>query len=168
MRETKKIVLLAVLTSLAIALSLIDKSITPLAFPFMPTAKIGIANIIVVIALYKFSFRDVFTLVVIKIIVANFLFGGITALVIGGSASLVSFFAMYLLFVIARKYTSAIGISVVGGFVHIMIQLFVSKVYYKINDAIMYYGAILVFISLASSVIIGFIANKMIVYLEDK
>lgn len=168
MRDTKKIVLLAILTSLAIALSLIDKAITPLAFPFMPTAKIGIANIIVVIALYKFTFKEVLSLVIVKIIVANFLFGGLTALVIGGTASFVSFISMYLLFVLVKKYTSAIGISVVGGFVHIMIQLFVSKYYYKINDAIMYYGAILVFISLASSVIIGFIANRMIVYLEDK
>jgi len=168
MKDTKRIVLLGILTSLAIALSLIDKSITPLAFPFMPTAKIGIANIIVVIALYKFNFNEVLTLVLIKTVIANFLFGGITSFIIGGSASITSFFAMYGLFLIVKKYTSAIGISVVGGFVHIMIQLLVSRYYYGIGDVVMFYGVMLVFISLISSIIIGFIANRMILYLEDK
>lgn len=166
MKDTKRIVLLAVLTSLAIVLSLIDKVITPLVFPFLPTAKIGFANIIVVLVLYTFNFKETLILVVLKILIANLLFGGITSFVIGGSASITSFFAMYAIYKIFKDHVSAIGISAVGGFVHVMVQLYVSKFYYGINDAIMYYGALLVVVSLVSGVLIGFIGNKLRTYLK--
>ena len=166
MKDTKKNVLLAVLTSLAIVLSLIDKVVTPMVFPFLPTAKIGFANVIVVLVLYTYNFKETLTLVTIKILIANLLFGGITSFIIGGSASITSFLSMYAIYIVFKDKVSAIGISAVGGFVHVMVQLFVSKFYYGINDAIMYYGSLLIVVSLVSGVIIGFIGNKLITYLK--
>lgn len=161
MKDTKRIVLIAILTSLATILSLIDKMITPVAFPMLPTAKIGLANIIVVYGIYNLTFKETFTLVVIKIIIVNLLFGGLTTLIIGGSASFLSFFAMYFTYRFLKKWVSGIGISVLGGFIHILTQLFVTAVIYPLGEVVMYYGAILVFLSLISSIIIGIIANKL-------
>lgn len=164
MKDTKKIVLLAILTSLATILSLIDKAITPVAFPMLPTAKIGLANIIVLYTIYSFSFKETFTLVIIKIVIVNLLFGGLTTVIIGGSASLLSFFIMYISTKLFKETVSGIGISVLGGFVHIMTQLFITSVIYPIGEAVMYYGAVLVFLSLVCSIIIGVISNKLRTY----
>jgi heptaprenyl diphosphate synthase len=168
MKDTKKMVLLAILTSVAVCLSLIDKTITPLAFPVLPTAKIGLANIIVLIAIYNFNFKETLTLVIIKILIANLIFGSLTSLIIGGSASLLSFLSMYGLQRISNKYVSGIGISVLGGFLHIIVQLFVTMLIYQLGDVVMYFGAILVFISLISSILIGIIVNRLKAYLDKQ
>lgn len=165
MKDTKKIVLLAILTSLAVCLSLIDKMITPLAFPVLPTAKIGLANIIVLIAIYNFSFKETTALVVIKILIANLLFGSLTSFIIGGSASILSFLVMFFVYKTINKFVSAIGISVLGGFIHIVVQLAVTMTLYQLGEVVMYFGAILVFISLISSILIGIIVNKLNIYL---
>lgn len=168
MRNTKKIVLLAVLTSLAVILSLIDKMITPLAFPALPTAKIGLANIIVLIGIYNFSFKEVSAMVAIKIVIANLLFGSLTSLIIGGLASSSSFLVMAGLYKALRKQMTAVGISVMGGFVHIVVQLMVTMVLYQLGEVVMYFGAILVSISLVSSILIGLIVNRLIDYLQTQ
>jgi heptaprenyl diphosphate synthase len=161
MKDTKRMVLLAILTSLATILSLIDKVITPVAFPMLPTAKIGLANIIVLYCIYRFHFKEVLTLVIIKIAIVNLLFGGLTTLIIGGSASFLSFLTMYGAVKLFKDKISGIGASVLGGFVHIITQLFVTTVIYELGEVVMYYGAILVFLSLICSIIIGFIVNKL-------
>ena len=164
MKDTKKIVLLAVLTSLATILSLMDKAITPLAFPMLPTAKIGLANIIVLYAIYNFNFKETLTLVIIKIVIVNLLFGGLTALIVGGSAGFLSFLVMYFAYKTLKDSVSGIGVSVLGGFVHIMTQLYVTAAIYPIGEVVMYYGAVLVFLSLVCSILIGIIANKLRTY----
>jgi len=165
MKKTKKIIFLSILTSIAIILSIIDKMITPLAFPMLPTAKIGLANIIVLLVIYRFGFKETILVVVIKIIIANLLFGSLTAFIIGGSASFLSFLSMFLIYKVFKEKVSAIGISVVGGFIHIMVQLLVTMTIYQLGDVVMYYGAILVFVSLICSIIIGVIVNKLKSYL---
>ena len=165
MKKTKKIIFLSILTSIAIILSIIDKMITPLAFPMLPTAKIGLANIIVLLVIYRFGFKETILVVVIKIIIANLLFGSLTAVIIGGSASFLSFLSMFLIYKVFKEKVSAIGISVVGGFIHIMVQLLVTMTIYQLGDVVMYYGAILVFVSLICSIIIGVIVNKLKSYL---
>ena len=42
-------ILIAVLTSLGVIFSLVDKQISYLIFPFLPTAKIGLANIVILL-----------------------------------------------------------------------------------------------------------------------
>ncbi|HEY8445103.1 MAG TPA: Gx transporter family protein [Bacilli bacterium] len=163
--KIKRIVLLSVLSALAICFSFFDRQISMVAFPTLRTAKIGLANIVVLLSIYHFDFKECLILVLLKAIIGNLLFGGVTSIIIGGTASLLSFFAMYFLFLFFKKYLSAVGISVVGGFIHIITQLFViGLIYLNIGEVLLYYGAILVLISLITSIIIGLIVNRLNVY----
>ena len=165
MNNTKRIVLLSVLAALAICLSFFDKQISTIAFPNLPQAKIGLANIVILLAIYKFSFKESLILVLLKATIGNLLIGGFTAIIIGGSASLISFFGMYFLFKFLKNQLSGVGISVVGGFLHIITQLFViGLLYIYIGEILLYYGAVLVLLSLITSIIIGLIMNKLITY----
>lgn len=160
MKKTKTIVLLSVLLAMAVAISAFDRYITGLAFPYFPTAKLGLANIVILTILITYSFKETLIVVVLKSFLLSFVFG-ITALIIGGSASLVSFLGMYFVFHFFRKKISYVGISVIGGFLHIVTQLFVTWLVYQLGDVVMYYGAILIFVSLITSVLVGVIVTKL-------
>lgn len=160
-KQTKQMVLLAILTALAVVLSLVDKTITFAAFPYLPTAKIGLANLIVLIAIFNFHFKEAFLLVVLKIILANLLLLGPMSFIIGGPASLLSFLAMFVLYYYGKNKLSPIGISVAGGFIHITVQLFITYYVYTLGEVIMIYGGILVLVSLVTSVVIGVVVKKL-------
>lgn len=168
MRNIKKIVLMSIFISLAVILSIFDKMITPLAFPTLPTAKIGFANIVVLLSIIMFDFKGSFIIVILKSVIANLLIGGLISFIIGGTASLVSYFIMLGLYKFFKKHLSAIGISVAGGFTHTMSQLFVVSIIYNLGEITLYYGALLVFVSLITSILIGVIVNRLLDYFITK
>ncbi len=51
-KKIQEIILLAILVALATILSYIDSLISRIAFSFLPTAKIGLSNIIVLFSIY--------------------------------------------------------------------------------------------------------------------
>ena len=168
MRNIKKIVLMSILISLAVILSLFDRMITPIAFPTLPTAKIGFANIVVLLAIISFDFKDSLIIVILKSVIANLLYSGLTSFIIGGTASLISYFVMLGLYRFFKNHLSAIGISVAGGFMHTISQLFVVALIYNLGEITLYYGALLVFVSLITSILIGVIVNKLLEYITTK
>lgn len=167
MRNIKRIVLMSVLISLAVILSLFDKMITPLAFPVLPTAKIGLANIVVLLGIIMFDFKESFSIVILKSVIANLMFGSLTSFIIGGTASITSYFIMYIIYTFIKKHISAVGVSVAGGFTHTITQLFVVAAIYNLGEVTLYYGTLLVFVSLITSILIGLIVNKMNKYIVN-
>ena len=160
-RKTQGMVFLSIMVALAVVLSIVDKTITYAAFPYLPTAKIGLANLVVLIIMYKYSFKETFILVVLKILLANLLIMGPMSFIIGGPSSLMSFLVMYLLYFTFSKNLSPIGISVAGGFTHIVVQLVITFFVYELGDVVMIYGAILVIVSLITSTLIGLLVLKL-------
>ena len=157
----KKIVLISILVSFSVILSIFDRYISQLAFPFIPTAKIGLANIIILVGVYRFNPKETLIMVVLKSVLANLFYGGPLNFIIGFSASLVSFCGMYLAWKALKNVVSPISVSVIGGFLHIVTQLVVVQGIYRIGVPIIYYGAILIFFSLVTSTIIGFIGIRL-------
>lgn len=166
MKNTKKIVLLSILTSLSVVLSIVDSMITETAFSFIPMARIGLANVIVLLVVMNFRFQEGLVLILIKALLANLLYRGPIAFIIGGTSTLVSFLVMYYLFKIGKQKLSEVGISVAGGFAHIVMQLLVTATIYRMQEEIIVYGILLVLLSLVTSIIIGFIVQKLAVYYQ--
>lgn len=164
MKNTKKIVLLSIFTSLSVVLSIVDSMITEAAFSFIPMARIGLANVIVLLVAMNFRFEEGLVLVLIKSLLANLLYRGPIAFIIGGTASLISFLVMYYLYKLAKTRLSEVGISVAGGFAHIVTQLLVTTFIYHMQEEIIIYGVLLVLLSLITSIIIGFIVQKLAIY----
>lgn len=166
--SVKTITLISILISLGVIFSYVDKLISTAAFPFLPTAKIGLANIVIVIGLFRFTFKESLIMVILKSILVGLLFGSITAFVIGGTASLISFFVMYLVKNIMQEHGTMVSVSVVGGFFHIITQLIVVAFIYRLGTVVLFYGAMLIFVSLVSSILIGLIANKLQIYVNKE
>ncbi len=151
--QTKYTTSIGVLASMAIILSYFEKLIPPLV-P-VPGIKLGLANIVVVIALYYLGTRPAFSISIIRVFVVALLFGGISTLMYSFTGGLVSFIGMYLLK--KMKVFSIVGVSVFGACLHTSTQLLVASLVVE-NIKIMYYLPVLIFSSIIAGIIIGITA----------
>lgn len=165
-KKIQEIILLAILVALATILSYIDSLVSRIAFSFLPTAKIGIANIIILFAIYKLDFQRTIIIVILKSFLVGLILGSPVTFIISFSATMVSFLGMYLLHKGLKEKTSAVGISIIGGVLHIIVQLLVVAMIYQLGEVVISYGAILLLGSLITSIIIGLLANKVIQYIQ--
>lgn len=163
--KVQELAIASIMVAMAAVLSFFDKSISVIAFPFLPVAKIGLANIVILLAIYIFDFKTSLLITVLKSVVVGLILGSISSFIIGASASLVSFFWMFLAHKLLKDKTSLVGISVIGGFLHIVTQLFVVMLIYHTVDAVFKSGALLVLISLVTSIIVGIAGNGLYKYL---
>lgn len=158
----RKVVLISILVAFSVILSVFDKYISMIAFPFLPTAKIGLANLVILVAVYRFNFGDSFKMTLLKSLLAGLILGSAVSFIISVFASLLSFFGMYLFHKLIPNAVSPISVSVIGGFLHITGQLFIVYMLYRIGDSVFYYGAVLIIVSLITSIIIGYIGIRLI------
>ena len=129
--KIKKITLVAILSAIAIIISYVDKLISSVAFAFLPMAKIGLANIVILISLYKFDFKSSLIIAILKSVLSNLLFGSFMSFIIGFSGTMLSFLGMYMFKKLLREKISVISVSALGGTLHIMGQCIV--IYFVYN-----------------------------------
>ena len=160
MSRTKKIIHLAILAAVASIFSIVDRYVSGLIFPLIPGAKIGIANLVVLIAMMNFDFKESLIVVILKSLIGGLLFFGLTSFIIGGSASIISFFVMYLVMKLFKDKISMVGVSMCGGATHCLTQLFVIMIMYGMGEVVFVYGLYLLIISIISSFVLGLLAIK--------
>jgi heptaprenyl diphosphate synthase len=163
----RKITRIALFVSLSLILSYFDIIVSRAAFPFLPTTKIGFANIIVVYAIYQMDFKESLIIAVMKSML-SLLLGNVIGFIISICASVLSFFGMYGAYRALRKIASPISISVIGGFLHIVGQLLVVQIIYRLGEVLLFYSAIVIFVSLVTSILIGFITLRLLAYAKTK
>lgn len=150
---TRTITYTALFSALALIFSYIE-AILPISAG-MPGVKLGIANLVVIIALYKMDFKSALAINLIRILVAGLLFSGLFGALYSLAGGMLSLIAMYLL-----KKTdlfSIIGVSMAGGVVHNMGQLLVAS-FVVSNIRMFFYLPILMFSGIISGILIGVLA----------
>lgn len=152
--KTQKLATSAVLASLGLIFSYIE-AILPFSFG-IPGIKLGIANLVVIIALYTLGRSYALSINVIRILVAGLLFNGLFGAIYSLSGALLSFIVMVLLKKTNRF--SIIGVSMAGGVIHNVGQLLIAAAIIS-NIKIFFYFPILLFSGMVTGIIIGFIAH---------
>ena len=126
--------------------------------PGIPGIKLGIANVVTVIALYMFGAKDAAAVSVVRIVIAGLLFNGLFGMLYSLAGAAVSLAGMILL-----KKTglfSVAGVSMAAGVLHFLGQLLVAA--FLIEDLrIFYYFPVLLFSGIAAGILVG-IASTMI------
>ena len=124
---TKKLTISALLVALAMILSYVEVLI-PFNFG-IPGIKLGLANLVVVVALYLLNARQALMISVVRILLVSFTFGNMAALLYSITGGLLSFAVMVLCRRI--KGLSTLSVSVAGGISHnigqILVAVFVVK-----------------------------------------
>lgn len=154
MNKKKKDAIIIILICNAILISLLELVI-PIPIP-VPGVKLGLANIITIIAIAFLDFKDVLTIVLLRCIVVAVLSKGITVLPFSLTGGLLSAIAMWLLYQKLSRWFSIKGISVVGAIVHNTAQLMVASLILG-ETVIFYYIPVL----LISAVITGLITGTI-------
>lgn len=141
----------ALLASLALIFSYVE-AIIPYN-PGIPGVKLGIANIVTVIALYRFGTKEAAAVSIIRIIIAGLLFNGLFGMLYSLAGAALSLAGM-----IALKKTglfSVVGVSMAAGVLHNLGQLLVAAA--LIEDLrIFFYFPVLMFSGIAAGILVGF------------
>ena len=162
MRSTKKLVYLALLTGQSLVLFLLE-GLIPLPF-LAPGAKLGLANIITLIALYTLPrWQDAALVLFLRIVLASLFGGGPTILLYSLSGGLMSFAAMVLLQKSGRF--SPLGISSAGGFCHHIGQLLAASLAIG-SPQLFCYLPILGPCGLLTGSLLGWTASKILVHIK--
>jgi heptaprenyl diphosphate synthase len=161
MKETRKLVLLSLLVALAIALRGLEGLIpNPL-----PWVRVGLANIMTLLALLLFGLKAGLLLTLLRVTIASLMFG--TFLSPPFFISILAGFASTLVMGLAcsrlRPWMSPIGISVLGGFTHNLAQLCVAYWLIVKHWEIFYLFPILSLVGMFA----GFFNGWAVLYLYD-
>ena len=153
----KKIAFYGLLIALAFVLSYIE-SLIPV-FVAIPGAKLGLTNLVVLVALERFGKRDAFIINMIRILLVGFTFGNTFSLLYSFAGGILSFLIMILLK--KTKRFSLVGISVSGGVGHNMGQIIVAAFVLE-TGALIYYLPFLLAIGTVAGVIIGILSAEIL------
>lgn len=80
MKQTKKLTLCAVMLSLALALSYLERFLPLQLLIPLPGVKLGLPNIVTLIALYLLGAKSAFAILILRCILGSIFGGGITGL----------------------------------------------------------------------------------------
>lgn len=129
-----------VFTALALMFSYIETMI-PIQFG-VPGIKLGFANIMIVIMLYKSSAKEALLLSIVRIMLSGFLFGNLSSILYSIAGGVLSLGIMTLL----KKQGgfSVIGVSVAGGVSHNVGQLIAAMLVVETYQVGYYFPVLLV------------------------
>jgi len=158
--QNQRLVFMALLAAQAVILSLLEQSI-PSPFMIAPGAKIGLANIITCIALFKLPVKDTITIILIRLLLAGFLGGTLSTLLFSTAGATLSFLGMYAVYKLGGKQVSLIGISVTGATLHNLGQLLIAS-YIARTWNVLLLLPILTFFGILSGIATGVAANYLL------
>ena len=116
MNNTKRIVQSAVLVSLALALSYTERFIPLQMLIPLPGVKLGLANVVTLIALYLLGGKSAFMILVLRCILGSVFGGGITGLLFSLTGGILSMSVMALCKNV--PWLSVYGVSIMGAAAH--------------------------------------------------
>ena len=161
----KKYMRLVMLLSFSIVLSILE-SFIPLFNGYIPGLKLGLANIIVLIVLYKYDTKDVFFVSILRVIVVGLMRTGLFSVNFFFSLSGALFSAVSMI-LFKKTKLSMIGVSVVGSIFHSIGQILIVILLLKNNNMIYYLPWLLLF-SIPTGLFVGYVSKKLLSELEDK
>lgn len=146
----KKVAFLGMFIALALVLGWLE-SLVPI-MPMIPGVKLGLANVVTLLVLYRFGWKEASCVSLLRVGLSSVLFGNLSVFLYSLAGAFLSLLTMFLL-----KKTdkfSLISVSVAGGIMHNAGQL-ITAVFLIENPVILYYFPILAIAGVVSGVFIG-------------
>ena len=157
MKKSKRIATFGLCTALAFALSFLE-TLIPVNIG-VPGVKLGLANLVVVAALYLLPKSDAFCISMIRILLAGLLFSGAFSLLYSFAGGILSFVVMLL--AQKNKHLSVMGVSVLGGTVHNIAQILVAAAVMQ-TYRIVYYLPVLLLSGAGAGIAVGLLSGIVV------
>lgn len=156
MKKTKRLVLLAMLTAVAMILSYVESLLPSVG---IPGVKMGLANIAVIFALFRFGWKEAAALSLVRVVLVSLLFGSVSAMLYSLAGAVLSLAVMALLRRIDRF--STVGVSVAGGVAHNAGQILMAMLILQTKQ-LLGYLPVLAVSGIAGGVLTGLAAALLI------
>lgn len=164
MTKLQQMIFISLLVAQGVIIGLLENMI-PYPFAFAPGAKLGLPNLITIIALFTMPKRQSFLLIWMRLILTTLLGGTLSTFLYSMSGALLSYAGMLLVKCLGPKRVSIIGISAAGGFLHNVGQLamaaFIARTW-----TVMLYLPILSILGILSGIAIGIAANYLLQHVQ--
>ena len=160
--KARRVALYGMLTALAFILSYVE-SLVPVTAG-IPGVKLGLANLVVVIALYTLDLKGAFVISVVRIVLSGLTFGGLFSMLYSLAGGLLSFAVMAVLS--RKKLFGTVGVSVCGGVAHNIGQLLVAMAVLE-TESVWYYFPVLLISGSVAGVLIGLLGGWMTGRVQD-
>lgn len=151
-----------VFTALALIFSYVE-SLIPIQIG-IPGMKLGLANLMIVIALYKMSLKETYLLSITRVVLSGFLFGNMFAILYSLAGGLLSLTVMAVL----KKAGgfSVMGVSIAGGVFHNIGQLIIAMIVVE-TFSVAYYIPVLLIAGVITGLLIGIAANETLKRIKE-
>jgi heptaprenyl diphosphate synthase len=160
--KTKNIATYGLLVALAFILSYLE-TLFPLPVP-IPGIKLGLANLVVLIALYNMGAKEAFILSIVRIVMVGFSFGSLSTMLFSLAGGMLSWFMMTLFK--KSKLFSLVGVSIIGGIAHNIGQIAMS-IFIVENVNIIYYLPVLLISGVITGSLIGILGALIVKRLKN-
>jgi len=157
--NTQKSVYIALLAVQATVISMLERMI-PNFFAFAPGAKLGLANMITLVAIFTLSNKDSFKVVTMRLLLSTLLGGTLSTFMYSLAGSYLSFLGMIAVRKLGPDRVSFIGISAAGGILFNVGQLGVASLIAG-SFSVMLYLPVLSFAGIIAGVVVGVAGNFM-------
>lgn len=154
--KTKRISTYGLLVALAFIFSYIE-ALVPINSP-VPGIKLGLANIVVMIALYKLGAKEAFSIALVRVVLVGFTFGNLMMMMYSLAGSVLSCSSMILLKK-SNKF-SMVGVSISGGVMHNVGQILMAIL---VLDTVQlyYYLPVLIISGIVTGILIGIVGAEI-------
>lgn len=144
---------MGLMIALALVLSYVEAQIP--TFVAIPGIKVGLANIVVVFALYSFGTKEAFVVSIFRVLLAALMFGSVMSLAYSAAGAFLSLLGMILL----KKsgLFGCVAVSVVGGVLHNLGQILMACLVLETN-VVIYYLPFLILSGTIAGVVVGLVA----------
>jgi len=137
--------------------------------PGLPWQKPGLANLVTLLALFQFGFREALLVATMRIILGALVLGTMLnpVFVIGLTSGVAATIAMALVHRAAPRSLTVVGVSLVGAFVHSMMQIVVAGLVVIHSFRILYLLPIMLLSSIFSGFLVGFFAHFILMKVKN-
>ena len=145
------------MAALAIILGYVEM-LLPVFF-VVPGMKLGLANLVTVIVLYRYRAKEAAVISLIRIVVIGFLFANLFSILYSLAGAALSLLCM----TAARRFSglSIVGVSILGGVTHNLGQLIVAALVVE-NGNVFYYFPALLISGLVTGALIGIVTGEIL------
>ncbi len=152
-----KVAYFGVFTALGLIFSYVE-SLIPIQLG-IPGVKLGLANLVIVIAIYKMGLKESLLLSVTRIVLSGFIFANLFSIIYSLAGGLLSLAVMWNLK--KRDGFSVVGVSIAGGVSHNIGQLLIAMVVVE-SFSVSYYIPVLLVAGVITGFVIGLVAGEML------
>ena len=152
MKRLNRIIFVSLLVAIGLALSVIESSIPiPIA---IPGARLGLSNMVILVSLVIFGFKEAFSISILKSILLMLVTGSVSSFFYSITGAILSSITMFLAYRYMSNIFSLIGVSILGALAHNAGQVSVAALILN-NIKVFSYLPMLLLLSLFTGYFVG-------------